>query len=512
MNRWVASNRAVPIERKGLPALAVAVLLLSGCATNPQRASDFLSLADVKPAPEVYTLSEVCHLRYVLDEAEQEQYRALPPEGRGEMMRVFWAMVDPTPTTVLNERKLEHYRRLAYAREHFVISEDPGWDRRGELLLRLGRPDWRQSDPGWLKHGLGLIPPSETWGYSRLGLVFELEDWNLQGNYREAQEVRATSRWDANHPRFNKVETDGESHIELRFRPPPDLEVKHAAARHRRLRERGRAADLRGDKHFRHDYCGPQLTFAWDVQVFRTESGASLVEMNAAYKASELGFEEAAEAWLATVGIDAVVKTSDYREVGRLSRAMTVRQAQPEVAPDAWIFDRILFEVEPGEYRLAFSARDSVNRAIGLAERSITVPDFSRDRLALSTIQPALTVEPGHPEDGLVKSGFRVVPCPFRALTGDPDLYFYYEIYGLSIPRSRVARYETEFVVRQRAGETTQVSSTFAGASDGSTAREHLALDTSSLGPGAYDVEIAVTDIASGKTVSRAVSFDILRD
>ena len=54
---------------------------------------------------------------------------------------------DPTPTTGVNERRVEHYRRVHYARLNFAegISQwdGRGWDRRGDVYIRFGHPDHR---------------------------------------------------------------------------------------------------------------------------------------------------------------------------------------------------------------------------------------------------------------------------------------------------------------------------------------------------------------------------------
>src|SRR6202034_441218 len=53
----------------------------------------------------------------------------------------FWLRRDPTPGTVGNEFKDEHYRRIAYANEHFA-SQIPGWKTdRGRIYITFGPPD-----------------------------------------------------------------------------------------------------------------------------------------------------------------------------------------------------------------------------------------------------------------------------------------------------------------------------------------------------------------------------------
>ena len=49
---------------------------------------------------------------------------------------------DLDPTTEVNERLQEHYQRVWMARQYFAGSAYP-WDRRGEVYLRYGEPDYR---------------------------------------------------------------------------------------------------------------------------------------------------------------------------------------------------------------------------------------------------------------------------------------------------------------------------------------------------------------------------------
>ena len=62
-------------------------------------------------------------------------------EERDQFIEQFWLRRDPTPDTVENEFKEEHYRRIAYANEHFA-SGIPGWKTdRGRIYIMYGPPD-----------------------------------------------------------------------------------------------------------------------------------------------------------------------------------------------------------------------------------------------------------------------------------------------------------------------------------------------------------------------------------
>ena len=57
-------------------------------------------------------------------------------------LRGFWIQKDPTPTTFINERLLEHYERIAYAKEHFRKNTSTiyGTDDRGTIYVKYGAP------------------------------------------------------------------------------------------------------------------------------------------------------------------------------------------------------------------------------------------------------------------------------------------------------------------------------------------------------------------------------------
>jgi len=77
-----------------------------------------------------------------------------------EEMQAFWFKMDPTPDSKQNERLLEHWERIAYAKEHFTRNNSTvyGTDDRGPIYIKYGKPDR-------VKEGL--------FSYNR----FQVEDW-----------------------------------------------------------------------------------------------------------------------------------------------------------------------------------------------------------------------------------------------------------------------------------------------------------------------------------------------
>ena len=66
-------------------------------------------------------------VRWIITDEERSAFKQLSnDEERDQFIEAFWARRDPTPDTPENEFKEEHYRRIAYANEHFAAGI-PGW-------------------------------------------------------------------------------------------------------------------------------------------------------------------------------------------------------------------------------------------------------------------------------------------------------------------------------------------------------------------------------------------------
>ncbi len=63
-------------------------------------------------------------------------------------MRRFWIRKDPTPGMIANERLIEHFARVNYARENYPYEGDAtGLDVRGKIYVRYGSPDFTFDQP-----------------------------------------------------------------------------------------------------------------------------------------------------------------------------------------------------------------------------------------------------------------------------------------------------------------------------------------------------------------------------
>jgi len=134
---------------------------------------------------------------YIISDEERDAFKRLSnDEERDNFIEQFWLRRDPTPDTVENEFKEEHYERIAYANEHFPAGV-PGWKTdRGKMYIMYGKPDEIEAHPSGgiydrpQDEGGGSTStfPFETWRYRYLEdigqeVIIEFVDTCMCGEY-----------------------------------------------------------------------------------------------------------------------------------------------------------------------------------------------------------------------------------------------------------------------------------------------------------------------------------------
>ena len=119
---------------------------------------------------------------YIISDEERKAFKNLSnDEEREAFIENFWLRRNPNPDSPDNEFREEHYRRIAYANEHFAAGK-PGWRTdRGHIYISFGKPDSIESHPSGgsyqrpMDEGGGETStfPFETWHYRYLEGVGE---------------------------------------------------------------------------------------------------------------------------------------------------------------------------------------------------------------------------------------------------------------------------------------------------------------------------------------------------
>jgi len=114
---------------------------------------------------------------YIISDEERKAFKNLSnDEERDAFIENFWLRRNPNPDSPENEFREEHYRRIAYANEHYAAGK-PGWKTdRGHIYISFGPPDSIDSHPSGgnytrpMDEGGGQTAtfPFEVWHYRYL--------------------------------------------------------------------------------------------------------------------------------------------------------------------------------------------------------------------------------------------------------------------------------------------------------------------------------------------------------
>jgi GWxTD domain-containing protein len=102
-------------------------------------------------------------VNYIIGSDERKQFLDLKTDGeRDHFIDSFWRSLNPSPNSSTNSFKEEHYRRLAYANEHFGnLAAQDGWRTdQGRIYITLGAPKQIVSYPAARN-----VRPIEIWFY-----------------------------------------------------------------------------------------------------------------------------------------------------------------------------------------------------------------------------------------------------------------------------------------------------------------------------------------------------------
>jgi GWxTD domain-containing protein len=167
---------------KHTAVVAITLFALAAAGAHAGKPKFEITEARVKAlSPEMQ--SEIAGLQYILNPYQLKQFFSLASDSlRREWIDEYWRALDPTPTTPKNEMMIEHYVRVRLAKEFFGSDLWPGWDKRGEVFIRYGPPNYRGKIHAEVT-ARKIHPPGELWFYKKHAMVVQFEDFNLNGNY-----------------------------------------------------------------------------------------------------------------------------------------------------------------------------------------------------------------------------------------------------------------------------------------------------------------------------------------
>jgi len=506
-------------------------------------------------------------LSLILETEEMREYARLDPAGQRAYWAHYWRTRDPDPKTDVNERLLEHYIRIAYARLEFGETVWP-WDARGEFYVRYGPPDMRSGrgmpvawdlilgDPVWQRKKREL---QEEMGLSSIMLEtsrFDAAEWDSEGMDKTIVIALADSlSWE--HPTWGLYELWDEALGLARARqfraaanPTPERWIYPERGidivfedyigrgvynvwgpRARQLAERmERNMPTISEEEEKIDIIDPMDS----IITFRGSDGKTAVEYAFGLLPEEFGAFRSVTGTYATLDVAVDLYTPEWEHVtgaGEDARRLeTIPQVSIRGVP--LFVDATRMEVDPGEYRLAILLLDPESGRRATAEEMLELPDYSGSELMVSDILAAASIrEVGPGQEGtFIRGDLEVLPLPGRALQADQPLFIYYEVYNLTRDSFGATQFTIEYSVMEAPEQLpiaarlyhglrsltgmrrrrTAVSSTFSSSGIRPDLATYLEVDVSSLPPDSYVLELTITDEVRSESVTNSLIFRTL--
>jgi len=465
--------------------------------------------------------------RFLFDDAELAELSQLTDPAKGKFLKKIWVRRDPSPGTLLNERLIEHFRRVEFARNNFHYTAPPYFDDRGKVFIKFGAPTERFSLPA--DHT--IAKPNESWCYSDIhpDLVFDfVEDGGI---YRLAEDLR-----DAALPGTDpsaRLLIAGElysqrSHISnLYARLSLGLDESKMAQFHS---DRIRAKTETPPEVFVPDKSAKPLPIIYKTTQFRGHPDSTEVLFYFSLPAAAFNFQPENEIFESNLEYSLVMLDSAYNQNYhfQLSKSLYLPSLE-NVKFGNFVFQNH-HQFSPGKYDLQIWVQTSNPKRTGLYKEPRRIRNFGTENLALSDLLLAASIEPAEPgEKQFVRNKLKLIPHPFFSVLYHKPIYLYFEIYNLGFDNQGEVKYEIEYTAKTLEAKATPMEKAwnfFSGifgakslstittahqrTESGRDVIEYLAFDFQNLKPGRTRLLVKVTDLNLKTSVRDSVAFNLI--
>lgn len=499
-------------------------------------------------------------LRHVAPPEElQAWYSATGPE-RESLWQAFWHERDANPATIENERLVEHYRRVMYARIHFSEGQQP-YDRRGEIYIRYGEPDdrrrfvFRHFENPDIPHMLTGNPAVDAVRERNLLSGYKLQLHDSEIPFPLFEEAPGVTEGDADLIKARSgLETQPGYVVESWVYVPHDLELFFVdtlkdgkfdfplqtvssftgdMVRQDRYHPRQRTVELiaRSPEVYAHDFGGDPLEYAFDAVSFRGDGGATVVDL--VYSIPVWQFGDVTDEMGDRTWLDNQVTLRDSVYTPAFSRKFRFGPiARPERQMGNQEFQGAAYTLAAnltmpaGAFTAAVEMRDETTKRIGVYKKPVSFSDYRGNDLLISDLKLSTEITPASGPGPFVRNGLNIVPNPGRLYARGQLVYVYYEVYNLDMgeagDEAGRTSYETLYEITpkgmpplrnrraRRPDDMQTVMSFFEGEGRSAEEGEYTALDTTDLEAGEYVLTVTLTDRHADRRVSKSVNFMVV--
>lgn len=490
-------------------------------------------------------------VRYIITPEERKAFiQMATDEERENFIESFWMRRDPTPDSMENEYKEEHYRRIAYANDHYA-SGIPGWRTdRGRIYIAYGPADEIESHPSGGQYqrpyeeggGFTSTYPFEIWRYRWIegigsDILLEFVDPTMTGEYRltmdpsekdallhvpgagltlseqmglttKADRFRRTDGTRMGTPiggaqsiRYNQFER---LQLYANIFKPPAVKFK----------------DLEAIVNSTIEY--NTLPYEVDIHYVRVTNSTVLSGVTVLLRNENLMFKDENGLQKAVANIFGRITTMTRRVQSTFEDTVSIQTTPERLAQEvgrASVYNKTV-PLAPGMYRLELVVKDLVGETMGTYRTAMRVPEYDDEALAASSLILADKIE-RVPIRSLGTGQFvigssKVRPRIDEAFKRNEKLGIYMQVYNLGQSEEthgpignvtyQVARLDNPAELLL---DFTEDVNNIRGASARQVVIEKL-LPLQSLEPGEYRLNLLVEDNVKNESLSPTTTFKVL--
>ncbi len=419
----------------------------------------------------------------LLSAKEFETFRMIRGEEKRAFTNLFWRKIDPTPTTLVNERRLEHYRRVNYAIQNFSEGRIP-YDARGDVYIRFGHPDHRS----WSDHlvfetnakvirvknrlmdlagqalheiapttslqaessygsntvlrvtpevrGLPIFPMPHQGALFRDGasLNYKWETW-IYAHIGEGIEVTFL---------------DALGNFDFQFPLPPIDSPNRLLWQHLAPEAVVARVVNRTPSVYHYPYPGDPMPLLMSVADFRGNGRDTRLDAFIGIPWTALKTQKRGTRVAASVNRMWVLFDAQGTEIARDS--LNTRATQPETVDDPgvlWV-DQVTTEVKPGHYLMAVRVSDPASGKLQIHRQLVDVEAYNAPTLMVSDLVVAgkiATIE-ARTKGKFIRDELEVLPLPSHTFAPEQPVYLYYKVYNLFRDDTGQTHYRVDYAVR----------------------------------------------------------------
>ena len=485
---------------------------------------------------------------YIITDAEKKAFSQLKTDDeRQQFVEAFWQRRDPTPDTEENEYKEEHYRRIAYANDHYA-SGIPGWKTdRGMIYIKFGPADEIESHPSGgtynrpIEEGGGETStyPFEDWTYRYIegvgsNIKIEFVDTTMSGEYKistdpeekdallyvpgagltMAEQMGMADKTQ----RFQR--TDG-THLGTGNQPLPESMNEFTMLEQYANLQKApviKFKDLEAavNSTIRYNTLPMQVR----ADYIRVTDATVLTSLTLLFKNSDLNYSTKDKVAKATINLYGRITSLTRRPVNWFEDTVSAGPFPAEMLQQAMNGSEIYSKtipLAPGTYRLNIVAKDVVGNTMNNFEMALNVPHYDEDQLGASSVILADELE-RVPTKSIGTGQFVIRSSKVRPRVGDvfkqhETMGIYTEFYNLGMDeKTKKPEGTIEYDVVNSNNQTVLSQTENITAIPNASAflvTVEKKLPLSSLAPGKYTLKLKVTDTLKKQSLTPSAQFTV---